>query len=62
MSNYALKIQGEVTAPADMIDAARRSLSNAGFEDLMNQLGQQTPSPAQLCAAVELERSQHRAS
>lgn len=55
--SYELKLAGEVTPPADMVNAARLSLSEAGFNDLMNQTGQVPPTAAQLCAAVELERT-----
>lgn len=59
MNNHALKLAGEVTPPADMVEAARLSLSEAGFNDLMNQTGHQAPTPAQLCAAVEFERTRN---
>lgn len=52
-----LLMSGTVTPPTDMINAARLSLSDAAFNDLMNQTGNQPPTPAQLCAAVALERT-----
>jgi hypothetical protein len=55
---HSITMAGHVRPPADMIAAAERSLSPEGFRDLMNQTGGAPPTPAQLCAAVELERSQ----
>ena len=57
MQNHALKLGGTVTPPTDMVNAARLSLSEAAFNDLMNQTGNEPPTPAQLVAAVELERT-----
>lgn len=50
---------GRVTPPADMVEAARKSLSSAGFEALMRRLheqGRTVPTPRELCAAVNVER------
>lgn len=58
--NRKIDMTGSVRPPADMIGAARASLSPHAFADLMNQTGGQAPTPAQLCAAAELERSQPR--
>lgn len=50
-------INGRVTPPKDMVEAARKSLSAEGFDKLMAQLpAGQSPTAAQLCAAVEKER------
>jgi hypothetical protein len=54
--SHNLKLAGTVQPPSDMVRAARDSLSARAFEDLMNQTGGAPPTPAQLCAAVELER------
>jgi len=54
--SYTLKLAGKVSPPTDMIEAARLSLSEVGFKDLMNQTGNAAPTSAQLCAAVEQER------
>lgn len=57
--SHALSLGGTVTPPPDMIEAARLSLSEAGFNDLMNQTGHEPPTPEQLCAAVEQERTRN---
>lgn len=54
---YKLTAVGTSSPPPDLLDAAKRSLSDHGFNDLLNQTGGATPSVAQLCAAVEQERS-----
>lgn len=59
---YNLGLVGSVRPPTDMIDAARKSLSEAGFNDLIAQTGGAPPTSAQLVAAVELERSQSSAT
>lgn len=48
---------GHVTPPADMMAAARRDLSSEGFATLMAQIGGRSPTPAELVALVEQERT-----
>lgn len=48
---------GRVTPPKDMMGAARKSLSTAGFEELMRRLDGRSPTAAELCAAVDKERA-----
>lgn len=43
---------GKVTPPPDMIAAARASLSEQAFKDLMDQTGGNPPTPDELCAMV----------
>lgn len=59
-SSIRKKFRGSVTPPADMIEAARKSLSPEGFERLMKATGGAAPTPAQLCREVELERGTYR--
>lgn len=47
---------GTVTPPADMMAAARASLSPEGFEELMRDTGGGVPTPAQLCRIADRER------
>jgi len=47
---------GKVTPPADMVDAARKSLSAEGFDQLMRRTEGRAPTPAELCAAADQER------
>ena len=54
---YAGAMQGQVTPPADMMWAARESLSPAAFSALLATTGGRAPTPAELCAAVEVERA-----
>jgi hypothetical protein len=49
---------GKVTPPADMMAAARASLSPEGFEELMRETGGANPTPAQLCRIADREREQ----
>ena len=51
-----LKLSGTVTPPADMMDAARKSLSEQAFADLMEQTGGKQPTPEQLCKMVDAAR------
>lgn len=55
---YHPNMCGTVTPPADMMNAARLSLSPESFELLMNATGGRAPTPAELCAAAEAEREQ----
>ena len=55
--SHAIRMAGTVTPPPDMMEAARLSLSEASFNDLMNQTANQAPTPEQLCAAAERERT-----
>ena len=50
-------MSGTVTPPADMHAAARKSLSEAGYERLMKETGGAAPTPRQLCELVESERA-----
>ena len=50
---------GNVKPPADMIAAARNSLSEAGFDRLMKVVearGGKEPTPAELCREADFER------
>jgi hypothetical protein len=44
---------GKVTAPPDMIAAAKASLSEQAFKDLMDQTGGNAPTPDELCKMVD---------
>lgn len=44
---------GTVTPPVDMMDAARKSLSEQAFKDLMEQTGGRAPTADELCAMVD---------
>jgi hypothetical protein len=55
---YRYALGGTVTPPADMIDAARKSLPADQFEELMRQTGGTAPTPAQLCALVDALNAQ----
>lgn len=57
----SIELHGQVLPPANMLGAAEASLSPSGYLDLMNQTGGLAPTPEQLCAAVELERTNLRA-
>jgi hypothetical protein len=48
---------GKVTPPADMFDAARKSLTPENFDKLMLETGGKPPTPDQLVAAAEAERN-----
>lgn len=49
---------GTVTPPDDMMAAARASLSEEGFAELMAETGNQPPTPAQLVRIADREREQ----
>lgn len=58
-----MKAYGRVTPPADMVEAARKSLSTEGFDNLMRRTEGRPPTPKELCAAVDQERTHdHRAT
>jgi hypothetical protein len=46
-------LAGSVTPPDDMMTAARKSLSEAAFNDLMEQTGGLAPTPDELCKMVD---------
>jgi hypothetical protein len=48
---------GKVTPPADMVEAARHSLSAKGFADLMLETGGCPPTPERLVELTEAERA-----
>lgn len=50
---------GMVTPPADMTEAARKSLPEQAFNDLMEQTGGRAPTPEELCAMVDAVRQAH---
>lgn len=52
-----IPFSGRVTPPADMIAAARNSLDDDGFVQLMHMTGGTAPTPAQLVALVEERRA-----
>ena len=56
---YVPQIAGTVTPPADMLGAARESLSPAAFHALLDTTGGRAPTSAELCAAVEAERARN---
>lgn len=56
VENYRLTGVGNVTPPPDLMEAARKSLSAAGFERLMQITGGAIPTPAQLCREADYER------
>lgn len=51
MNKY--QFAGKVTAPTDMIEAARKSLPEQAFKDLMDQTGGIAPTPDELCKMVD---------
>lgn len=57
MSQYAPSIRGTVMPPPDMMAAARASLPEQAFDDLMAQTGGRAPSPAELCAMADAVRA-----
>jgi hypothetical protein len=57
-AGYRPAMYGVVTPPADMIDAARKSLPSDKFDELMRQTGGAAPTPAQLCALVDALNAQ----
>jgi hypothetical protein len=54
MSDHLLN--GTVTPPADMMDAARQSLSPELFEILVQATGGRAPTPTELCAFADYQR------
>jgi hypothetical protein len=50
------EFNGTVTPPADMMDAARRSLSPTGFSNLMARTSGLAPTPAELVEFADAER------
>jgi hypothetical protein len=54
---YRPQMVGSVSPPADMIDAARRSLDAEGFEELMRETGGRAPTAKELVAKVEARRN-----
>lgn len=57
----ALKLCGTVSPPADMMEAARLSLSEQAFADLMEQTGGKAPTPDELCKMVDAARQANAA-
>jgi hypothetical protein len=53
---------GKVTHPKDMMEAARKSLSEQAFKDLMEQTGGRAPTPDELCAMVDAIRQAQNAN
>lgn len=53
---YRPQFAGAVTPPADMVDAARKSLDAEGFDELMRETGGRPPTPDELVAKVEARR------
>jgi hypothetical protein len=47
---------GRVTPPADMMGAAKASLSENAFKDLMIETGGTPPTPEQLCKKADEAR------
>lgn len=47
---------GTVTPPADMMQAARLSLTPTGFENLMQRTSGRAPTPAELVEFADAER------
>ncbi len=56
LAKITLQLEGAASPPANMIEAARQSLSAAGFDLLMQHTGGKSPTPAQLCAVADAER------
>lgn len=54
--DHRLDLCGSVTPPADMIEAARRELSDLDFNALMQETGGLPPTSAQLVTLVEARR------
>lgn len=44
---------GTVTPPPDMMEAAKKSLPEQAFQDLMEQTQGQPPTPEQLCKMAD---------
>jgi hypothetical protein len=53
---------GTVKPPADMMEAARLSLTPTGFENLMQRTGGRAPTPAELVEFADAERLAHEAT
>lgn len=53
---YFIGTLGQVTPPADMMDAARRSLSVTGFSNLMERTGGRIPTPTEVVEFADAER------
>jgi hypothetical protein len=53
---YKPNLTGAVTPPTNMMDAARASLSEAGFANLMARTGGRAPTPAELVEFADAER------
>jgi hypothetical protein len=53
---------GTVKPPADMMEAARLSLSDTAFANLMERTGGKAPTPAELCEFADAERLAHEAT
>jgi hypothetical protein len=53
----APKMFGTVTPPADMHEAARKSLTEDGYARLMTLTGGAAPTPRQLCEFADAERA-----
>jgi hypothetical protein len=56
--NYQVGAVGSVTPPADMMAAAKASLTEEGFAELMRETGGASPTPAQLVRIADREREQ----
>jgi hypothetical protein len=50
-------LNGHVSPPPDMIEAARQSLSPDDFESLMQETGGKAPTPEQLCRKADEARA-----
>lgn len=50
------RLVGTVTPPPDMMEAARLSLTEQAFKDLMEQTGGLAPTPDELCKMVDASR------
>lgn len=53
---YIVGANGTVTPPADMMAAAKASLSEEGFAELMRETRGGIPTPAQLVRIADRER------
>lgn len=56
LANIKLQLEGAHKPPTNMMDAARQSLSEAGFTELMRRTDGSAPTPAQLCELADAER------
>lgn len=56
LDDIEIRMEGASKPPANMMEAARASLSAEAFAQLMERTGGRPPTPAELCAFADAER------